>query len=42
MSVYEYAMDVNLSVEVILGLCKKMSINVSVKEDMLDDDAIIC
>ena len=41
MSVYEYASDVNLSVDVILKLCEKLGINVNNEEDMLDDDAII-
>lgn len=41
MSVKEYAIDVNKSVEDILALCKKMDINVDNEEDMLDDDMII-
>ena len=41
MSVLEYAGDVNKSVKDILELCKKLDINVSNEEDMLDDDAII-
>ena len=41
MSVLEYASDVNLSVKVILELCKKLDIAVVSEEDMLDDDAII-
>lgn len=41
MSVKEYASDVNLSVKVILELCKRLDISVSSEEDSLDDDAII-
>lgn len=41
MSVLEYASDVNLSVKVILELCKKLNISVANGDDMLDDDAII-
>ena len=41
MSVYEYANDVNLSVETILKLCEKLGISVNNEEDMLDDEAII-
>ena len=41
MSVLEYASDVSLDVEVILKLCKKLGINVSGEDDILDDDAII-
>ena len=41
MSVLEYASDVNLSVKVILELCKKLEIAANSEEDMLDDDAII-
>ena len=41
MSVLEYANDVNLSVKVILELCKKLDITASNEDDMLDDDAII-
>ena len=41
MSVLEYASDVNLSVKVILELCKKLNITVTSEEDSLDDDAII-
>ena len=41
MSVLEYAMDVNKNIEDILNLCKKLNINVSNEEDMLDDEAII-
>lgn len=41
MSVYEYASDVNLSVEKILKLCNSLGINALNEDDMLDDDAII-
>ena len=41
MSVLEYANDVNLSVKVILELCKKLDITASNEDDMLNDDAII-
>ena len=41
MSVYEYANDVNLSVEKILKLCNSLGINALNEDDMLDDDAII-
>ena len=41
MSVKEYASDVGLSVKVILDLAKRLGINVSSEDDMLDDDAII-
>ena len=41
MSVLEYANDVNLSVKVILEMCKKLDITASNEDDMLDDDAII-
>lgn len=41
MSVNEYAIDVNKSVEEILELCKKLNININNEEDMLDDEMII-
>ena len=41
MSVKEYASDVNLSVKVILELCKKLDITLEGEDDLLDDDAII-
>ena len=41
MSVKEYSIDVNKSVEEILNLCKTLSINATNEDDMLDDDAII-
>lgn len=40
MSVLEYALDVNKTVEEILNYCKKLNIDVSREEDMLDDVAI--
>ena len=41
MSVIEYASDVNLSIDVVLKLCKKLGIMVEHQDDMLDDEAII-
>ncbi len=41
MSVLEYANDMNKSVEEVLNMCNKLNINVSSKEDMLDDDSIV-
>ncbi len=41
MSVLEYAMDVNLSPEVILGKCKELDIPAFTEEDLLDEDAIV-
>ena len=41
MSVKEYAADVNLSVNKIIELLKKLNINVDSEDDMLDDDTII-
>lgn len=41
MSVLEYANDVNLSVKVILEMCKKLNITASNEDDTLDDEAII-
>ena len=41
MSVLEYAEDVSLSVSTILDLCKRLDINASSGDDMLDDEAII-
>ena len=41
MSVKEYASDVNLSIKLILELCKKLDIKINNEDDMLDDDAII-
>ena len=41
MSVSEYAIDVNKSIEEILELCKKLDINANDKDEMLDDEMII-
>lgn len=41
MSVLEYANDVNKTVSEILNLCKKLNIDVSNEDDMLDEEAII-
>lgn len=41
MSVSEYANDVNLSVDVVLDLCKKLDINVSSVDDEIDEESII-
>ena len=41
MTVYEYASDMNKTVEEILNLCQKLNINVSNKDDLLSDDDII-
>ena len=40
MSVLEYALDVNKSVDEILALCKKLNIEASNEEDELDEEAI--
>ena len=40
MSVFEYAMDVEKSVEEILKKCKELGIDATTDEDMLDEDAI--
>ena len=40
MSVEEYALDVNKTVEEILKYCERLGIQVSSKEDMLDEEAI--
>ena len=40
MSVEEYALDVNKTVEEILKYCEQLGIKVSSKDDMLDDEAI--
>ena len=40
MSVEEYALDVNKTVEEILKYCKQLGIEANSKEDMLDDEAI--
>ena len=41
MTVYEYASDMNKSVEEILNLCKRLDIKVSNEDDELSDDDII-
>ncbi len=41
MSVFEYADDMNKDINEILEMCIKLNINVSTKEDMLDDEAIV-
>ena len=41
MSVSEYAIDINKTVEEILKKCRELSIAVNNEEDMLDDEAII-
>ena len=41
MSVAEYANDVNMKIEDIFELCKKLEIKVNDKDDMLSDDDII-
>ena len=41
MSVLEYAQDMNKTVEEILKMCEKLNIDVSEKDDMLDDNAIV-
>ena len=41
MSVAEYASDVNMKIENIFELCKKLEIKVNDKDDMLSDDDII-
>ncbi len=41
MSVFEYASDVNKTVEAILKKCKELGINVNTKDDMLSEDDII-
>ena len=41
MSVKEYAIDVNKTVEQIIKLCNTLKIDVTTEDDMLDDNAII-
>lgn len=41
MTVYEYASDMNKSVDEILGLCQKLGIKVNDKDDELSDDDVI-
>ena len=40
MSVYEYAMDVDKSVEEILKKCRELHIDATLEDDMLDEEAI--
>ena len=40
MSVLEYALDVDKTVEEILKKCKELNIDATEEEDMLDEDAI--
>ena len=41
MTVEEYAIDTNNSIDVVLKKCKELAINVSSKDDFLEDDDII-
>lgn len=41
MSVLEYALDMNKTNEEVLTMCKKLGINASREDDMLNDDAIV-
>ena len=41
MSIFEYALDVNKDVSLIIDLCKKLGINKQDEEDFLSDDDII-
>ena len=41
MSVSEYAIDINKTVEEILKKCRELSIYVSNEDDLLDDESII-
>ena len=41
MTVEEYALDTNLSIETILKKCKGLGINAKNKDDILEDDDII-
>ena len=41
MTVYEYASDMNRTVDEILNLCQRLEIKVSEKDDLLSDDDII-
>ena len=41
MTVEEYAVDTNNSIDVVLKKCKELAINVSSKDDFLEDDDII-
>ena len=41
MSVFEYAEDVNRTIESILNKCKELNIDVNSEDDLLDEDAIV-
>ena len=41
MTVYEYASDMNKTVDEVLNLCQKLGIKVNNKDDELSDDDII-
>ena len=41
MSVLEYASDVNLTVDQIIGICKSLNIKVNTEDDLLTEDDII-
>jgi len=41
MSVLEYAIDINKSVDEVLAMCEKLDINVNLEDDMLDNEMII-
>lgn len=41
MTVEEYAVDTNNSIDVVLKKCKELEIDVSSKDDYLEDDDII-
>ena len=41
MTVEEYAVDTNNSIDVVLKKCKELEIDVSSKDDFLEDDDII-
>ena len=41
MTVEEYAVDTNNSIDVVLKKCKELAIDVSSKDDFLEDDDII-
>ena len=41
MTVEEYAIDVNRSIDVILGKCKELGFNISNKDDVLSEEQVI-
>jgi len=41
MSVLEYAIDINKSVDEVLAMCEKLDINVNLEDDMLDNEMVI-